>query len=106
MSQREIGVGVIGFGLGGRVFHAPFVSAVTGLRLAAIMQRTGDAAAKAYPTTRIARSLDERNRERQNIEKVFDSMEDMNYIENYTYKIGFLGHNPKRKKPKKQPTLV
>ncbi len=59
MSQREIGVGVIGFGLGGRVFHAPFVSAVTGLRLAAIMQRTGDAAAKAYPTTRIARSLDD-----------------------------------------------
>jgi histidinol phosphatase-like enzyme len=28
--------------------------------------------------------------ERQNIERVFDSMEDMNYIENYTYKIGFL----------------
>ena len=50
---------VIGFGLGGSVFHAPFVSAVPGLRLAAIMQRTGDAAAKAYPATRIARSLDE-----------------------------------------------
>ena len=59
MSDREIGVGVIGFGLGGSVFHAPFVSAVPGLRLDAIMQRTGDAAAKAYPAAKIARSLDE-----------------------------------------------
>ena len=59
MAEREIGVGVIGFGLGGRVFHAPFVSAVNGLRLAAIMQRKGDEAAKAYPATKIARSLEE-----------------------------------------------
>ena len=33
MAEREIGVGVIGYGLGGRVFHAPFVNAVQGLRL-------------------------------------------------------------------------
>jgi predicted dehydrogenase len=59
MAEREIGVGVIGFGLGGRVFHAPFVNAVTGLRLAAILQRKGDAAAKAWPATKIARSLPE-----------------------------------------------
>ncbi len=59
MEDREIGVGVIGFGLGGTVFHAPFVSAVPGLRLVSIMQRTGDAAAKAYPAAKIARSLDE-----------------------------------------------
>lgn len=59
MAEREIGVGVIGFGLGGRVFHAPFVNAVQGLRLAAIMQRKGDEAAKAYPATKIVRSLDE-----------------------------------------------
>ncbi|MFZ1963858.1 MAG: Gfo/Idh/MocA family oxidoreductase [Roseiarcus sp.] len=59
MADREIGVGVIGFGLGGRVFHAPFVNAVTGLRLAAILQRKGDEAARAYPAARIVRSLDE-----------------------------------------------
>ena len=45
----DIGVAVVGFGLGGRVFHAPFVSAVPGLKLEAIVQRTGDEAAKAYP---------------------------------------------------------
>ena len=59
MAQHQIGVAVIGYGLGGRVFHAPFVSAVPGLHLSAIMQRTGDEAARAYPATRIARSLDE-----------------------------------------------
>ena len=40
---------MIGFGLAGRVFHAPFVSAVPGLRLRAIVQRSGDEAARAYP---------------------------------------------------------
>ena len=55
----EIGVAVIGFGLAGRVFHAPFVSAVPGLRLEAIVQRKGDEAGKAYPKARILRSVDE-----------------------------------------------
>ncbi len=59
----EIGVAVLGFGLAGRVFHAPFVSAVPGLRLHAIVQRRGDEAAAAYPeaTTgvRVLRSVEE-----------------------------------------------
>jgi scyllo-inositol 2-dehydrogenase (NADP+) len=55
----EIGVAVIGFGLAGQVFHAPFVSAVPGLRLEAIVQRKGDAASKAYPSARILRSVEE-----------------------------------------------
>jgi predicted dehydrogenase len=59
MAEREIGVGIVGYGLGGRVFHAPFVDAVPGLRLASVLQRKGDEAAKAYPEARIARSLDE-----------------------------------------------
>ena len=59
MADRQIGVGVVGFGLGGRVFHAPFVNAIPGLRLAAVVQRKGDEAAKAYPAARIARAFDE-----------------------------------------------
>ena len=55
MADREIGVGVIGFGLGGRVFQAPFVNAMSGLRLAAILQRHGGEAAKAYPAAHIVR---------------------------------------------------
>ncbi|WP_263384293.1 oxidoreductase [Granulicella arctica] len=50
---------VIGFGLAGRVFHAPFVSAVPGLRLNGIVQRKGDKASKAYPEARILRSVEE-----------------------------------------------
>jgi scyllo-inositol 2-dehydrogenase (NADP+) len=54
-----INVGLIGFGLAGRSFHAPVISAVPGLKLAAILQRNGSEAAAGYPDARIVRSLDE-----------------------------------------------
>ena len=54
-----IEVGLIGFGLAGRSFHAPVISAVPGLRLAVILQRRGSEAAQAYPDVRIVRSLEE-----------------------------------------------
>jgi scyllo-inositol 2-dehydrogenase (NADP+) len=54
-----IEVGLIGFGLAGRSFHAPVIRAVPGLHLAAILQRSGNEAAEKYPDVRIARSLDE-----------------------------------------------
>lgn len=52
-------VGLIGFGLGGRCFHAPVIRAVPGLRLTAILQRTGDSAVQMYPDARIVRTIDE-----------------------------------------------
>ncbi|HEY1484358.1 MAG TPA: Gfo/Idh/MocA family oxidoreductase [Candidatus Acidoferrum sp.] len=54
-----IDVGLIGFGLAGRYLHAPVIQAVPGLRLAAILQRSGDEGARACPETEIARTLDE-----------------------------------------------
>ena len=54
-----IDVGLIGFGFAGRTFHAPVISAVDGLRLAAILERHGSEAEQAYPTARVVRSLDE-----------------------------------------------
>jgi scyllo-inositol 2-dehydrogenase (NADP+) len=54
-----IDVGLIGFGLAGRAFHAQVIRAVPGLRLAAILQRTGNEAAAQYPDVRIVRSLEE-----------------------------------------------
>ncbi|MDR3495889.1 MAG: Gfo/Idh/MocA family oxidoreductase [Ancalomicrobiaceae bacterium] len=59
MADREIGVGLIGFGLGGRVFHAPFANAVNGLRLTAVLQRQGEESARAYPAAQIVRTLDD-----------------------------------------------
>jgi scyllo-inositol 2-dehydrogenase (NADP+) len=54
-----ISVGLIGFGLAGRAFHAPVIHAVSGLRLAAIVQRSGNQAAELYPDVRIVRSVEE-----------------------------------------------
>lgn len=54
-----IEVGLVGFGLAGRAFHAPVIRAVPGLRLAAILQRSGTEAAEKYPDVQIVRSMDE-----------------------------------------------
>lgn len=54
-----IDVGLIGFGFAGRTFHAPVISAVDGLRLAAILQRKGGDAAQAFPSARVVRTLEE-----------------------------------------------
>ncbi len=50
---------VLGYGFAGRIFHSPFVHAVPGLELSAIVQRHGDNAAADYPGTRILRSVDD-----------------------------------------------
>ncbi len=57
--SEVIRVGVVGYGLAGRVFHCPFVSAVPGLSLEAIVQRSGESAAEVYPQARILRSAEE-----------------------------------------------
>jgi scyllo-inositol 2-dehydrogenase (NADP+) len=56
---ENIRAGVIGFGLAGRIFHTAVIAATPGLELACIVQRSGDAAAKAYPEVKIARSIEE-----------------------------------------------
>jgi len=53
-----IRVGLVGFGLGGRVFHAPLISSVDGLELAAVVERNSERAAERYPGVRMVRSLD------------------------------------------------
>src|SRR5437588_7983136 len=54
-----IGTGLIGFGASGRTFHAPVIHAVPGMRLAAVLQRSGDDAAKLYSDARLVRSMEE-----------------------------------------------
>lgn len=54
-----IRTGVIGFGLAGRVFHAPFVHAARGLALMGIVQRSGDDASRAFPEAQIFRSAED-----------------------------------------------
>jgi scyllo-inositol 2-dehydrogenase (NADP+) len=59
LDEFMIDVGLIGFGLAGRSFHAQVIRAVPGLRLAAILQRSGNEAAEKYPDVGIVRTLDE-----------------------------------------------
>lgn len=54
-----IRVGVIGFGLAGRIFHSAVIRVTPGLALAAIVQRSGSAAVEHYPGVRLARSVEE-----------------------------------------------
>jgi predicted dehydrogenase len=54
-----IDVGLIGFGLGGKSFHAPVISAVDGLRLAAVLERHQNSAAEIYPGVEIVRTLED-----------------------------------------------
>jgi predicted dehydrogenase len=54
-----IRVGLVGFGMGSRVFHAPLVSSVEGLELAAVMERTSNKAIERYPEIKVYRSLQE-----------------------------------------------
>jgi predicted dehydrogenase len=53
-----IRVGLVGFGLGGRVFHAPLISSVDGMELAAIVERASNHAAERYPGITTYRTLD------------------------------------------------
>ncbi len=55
----SIRVGVIGFGMAGKIFHTAVVAATPGLELAAIVQRRGDEAEKAHPGVKIARSIED-----------------------------------------------
>jgi predicted dehydrogenase len=53
-----IRVGLVGFGMAGRVFHGPLISSVAGLELAAVVERTTDNAAQRYPGITTYRALD------------------------------------------------
>src|SRR5215469_10126224 len=54
-----IRVGLVGFGMAGRVFHAPLISSVEGLELAAVVERSSDKAAERYPGITTCRSVEE-----------------------------------------------
>ena len=53
-----IRVGLVGFGMAGRVFHAPLISSVDRLALSAVVERHADQAKERYPWITTHRSLD------------------------------------------------
>jgi scyllo-inositol 2-dehydrogenase (NADP+) len=51
----EINVGLIGYGMAGRVFHAPVIQSVPHLRLKKVVERHGDHSRKRYPWVEVVR---------------------------------------------------
>ena len=60
--MAPIGVGIVGYGLAGRLFHAPFIEAVDGLRLGAIVTSDPERRARAateHPGPAILESVED-----------------------------------------------
>ena len=51
----EIGVGLVGYGAAGRVFHAPVIGAVEGLRLRKVVERRAAESRARYPWVEVVR---------------------------------------------------
>ena len=59
-SSRKIRVGLVGFGLSGRVFHAPFLHTMSNMyELHSVVERHTDEAVKIYPNIKTVRSTKE-----------------------------------------------
>lgn len=62
MSSEIINIGLIGYGMGGRYFHAPVLSSVPGLKLSKVVERKADNIAhirEHYPEAEVASQPDE-----------------------------------------------
>ncbi|HWS54598.1 MAG TPA: oxidoreductase [Pyrinomonadaceae bacterium] len=55
----EVGVGLVGYGMAARVFHAPVVAAVPGLKLRKVVERGGELSRERYPWVEVVREADE-----------------------------------------------
>lgn len=68
--SEPLRVGLAGFGLGGRAFHAPFIANSPRLRLTHVLQRQGDGSAELYPGTNVVREFAELLDDRAGVELI------------------------------------
>ncbi len=52
---KVISVGLVGYGIAGRVFHAPLISSVHGLRLVSVVERHGETSRDRYPDVAVVK---------------------------------------------------
>jgi len=57
--MQPVNVALVGYGLGGRVFHAPLIAGVEGLRLKAVVSSRKAAIAKEHPEVAVLATADE-----------------------------------------------
>ena len=59
MGDQAVGVGLVGYGLGGSVFHAPLVQAEPGLRLHAVATSRAGQVQRDHPGVRVVATAGE-----------------------------------------------
>ena len=59
MNKKKINTAIVGFGLSGKVFHAPFLHIHPGFRLVTVVERHAENAKEFYPQVEIVRDLKE-----------------------------------------------
>jgi len=57
--MTEINVGLIGYGMASRVFHAPFITTTPGLKLTKVFERQSSASKEDYPFVEIVRDIEQ-----------------------------------------------
>ncbi|MDQ3804976.1 MAG: oxidoreductase [Acidobacteriota bacterium] len=55
----EVGVGLVGYGMAARVFHAPVIGVVPGLKLKKVVERHGGRSRERYPWVEVVRDVDD-----------------------------------------------
>ena len=59
LTNRPIRTGIVGFGFGARIFHAPFLAALPEFEITHFVQRLSSSAAAVYPGVRVVPSVEE-----------------------------------------------
>jgi scyllo-inositol 2-dehydrogenase (NADP+) len=55
----KIKVGLVGFGISAKVFHAPFLTTLPEYELVSVVERTKNESQKLYPSVKVVRTIDE-----------------------------------------------
>ena len=56
---ERIKVGLVGFGISAKVFHAPFITSLPEYELISVVERTKNDSQQLYPTVKVVRTIDE-----------------------------------------------
>ena len=57
--KSPIKTGLIGYGLGGRCFHAPFIATLPQYELTSVVERKNNESQERYPWVKVVRSVEE-----------------------------------------------
>lgn len=56
---QKINVGLVGFGISAKVFHAPFITTLPGYELVSVVERSKNESQEVYPWVKVVRTLEE-----------------------------------------------